>query len=52
MIKVIKDFSPVTIKLESLDDLKNFTWMLSDYIVNWLLWQIFLYLLSIPDLSI
>ena len=32
MIKIIKDFSPVTIKLETLDDLRDFTCMLSDYI--------------------
>ena len=32
MIKVIKDFSPVTIKIETLDDLRDFTCMLSDYI--------------------
>ena len=32
MIKVIKDFSPVTIKLETLDNLRDFTCMLSDYI--------------------
>ena len=32
MIKVIKDFSPLTIKLETLDDLRDFTCMLSDYI--------------------
>ena len=32
MIKIIKDFSPVTIKLEKLDDLRDFIWMLNDYI--------------------